>query len=102
MCLTLCRLGGCSDRVDTHYRGAAKQAALALGKISTGMVGTAVVPHHEITRRPDMLIDKLVTLADVAKLFEDFVALRLRQTVDPRSDQTAGIERRAAGFPHAR
>src|SRR5215471_15272549 len=74
-----------------------QQAALAGGEIGARMQGAAVVPHQDVARPPDMLVDELSLLLVLEELLQERVALLPRQAVDLARHQAVHVERLAPG-----
>src|SRR3954470_6779494 len=74
-----------------------QQAPLAGGKICARVERTAVVPHHDVTRTPDMTVNEPGLLLVIKQLFQDRVALFPRQPFDLAGHQTIDVQSLASG-----
>src|SRR4051812_33449654 len=80
------------DRLFAKDGDTPQQAPLAGGKVRARVERTAVIPHHDVTRTPDMTVNEPGLFLMIKQLFQDRFALLPWQPFDLAGHQTIDVQ----------
>src|SRR5438552_7031571 len=75
---------------------APQEPSLVRGKIRAGVQRAAIVPHQQVARAPDVLVDELALLLVIEQLLQERIAFSPRQAFDLARHQTVDVKRLAS------